>query len=101
LIRDGKRYSDIDYSDLRIFHEQKRFIETSALPGDALQVDHTWQYVNVKGGPDRRFANNRMLPVMLYGRLVITSASGLYWIVQTSRADAAQPVAQILTAAPD
>jgi hypothetical protein len=56
--------------------------------------------VNIKGGPDRRYANNRMLPVMLYGRLLITSASGLYWIIQISRADAAQSVAQVLSTAP-
>jgi DNA polymerase III subunit epsilon len=100
LVREGKRYSDIDYQALRVFHQKQRFIESSAPPQDALQVDRTWQYVNVKGGPDRRYANNRMLPVMLYGRLVITSASGLYWIVQISRADAAEAVAQVVSAAP-
>jgi hypothetical protein len=100
LIRDGKRYSDIDYRDLRVFHEQKRFIESSSPPRDAVQVDHTWQYVNVKGRPDRRFANNPARPIMLYGRLVFTSANGLYWIIQISRAEAAQPVAQVLSATP-
>jgi Protein of unknown function (DUF4236) len=100
LVREGKRYSDIDYQALRIFHQKQRFIESSPPPQDALQVDSTWQYVNVKGGPDRRYANNRMLPIMLYGRLVISSASGLYWIVQISRADAAEAVAQAISAAP-
>jgi DNA polymerase-3 subunit epsilon len=100
LVRDGKLYSDIAYGQLRVFHETKRFIEGSAPPTDAVHVDNTWQYVNVKGGPDRRFANNRMLPIMLYGRIVFTSPGGLYWIIQISRADAAQPVAQIVSAAP-
>jgi hypothetical protein len=100
LIREGKRYSDIDYQELRVLHQQQRFIESSAPPQDAQHVDNTWKYVNVKGGPDRRFANNRMLPVMLYGRLVITSASGLSWIVQISRADAAEALARVVSAAP-
>ncbi|CCK65285.1 PolC-type DNA polymerase III [Mycobacterium canetti] len=37
---------------------------------------------------------------MLYGRLIITSASGLYWIIQISRADAAEAVAHAISAAP-
>lgn len=100
LIREGKRYSDIDYQALRTFHQKQRFIERSSPPRDAAQVDTTWQIVNVKGGPDRRYKNNRMLPIMLYGRLLITSASGLYWIIQISRADAAEPLAQVISAAP-
>jgi hypothetical protein len=100
LIRDGKQYSDLDYQALRVFNEKKRFIETSAPPRDSVQVDQTWEYVNVKGGPDRRFKNNPMRPIMLYGRLVLASASGLYWIVQVSRADAAEGVAQVISAAP-
>jgi Protein of unknown function (DUF4236) len=100
LVREGKHYSDIDYQALRIFHQQQRFIESAPPPRDALQVDSTWQVVNVKGGPDRRYKNNRMLPVMLYGRLIVTSPGGLYWIVQISRADAAEPLAQAFTAAP-
>jgi len=100
LIREGKRYSDIDYQALRTFHQKQRFIESSSPPRDAAQVDTTWQIVNVKGGPDRRYKNNRMLPIMLYGRLLITSASGLYWIIQISRADAAEPLAQVISAAP-
>jgi hypothetical protein len=100
LVRDGKQYSDVDYQALRIFHETKRFIESSAPPRDSVQVDRTWRYVNVKGGPDRRFKNNPMLPVMLYGRLLLATAGGLYWIVQISRADAAERVAEIISAAP-
>ncbi|MGX9789754.1 DUF4236 domain-containing protein [Mycobacterium sp. MMS18-G62] len=100
LIRDGKHYSDLDYEALRVFHEEKRFIETSAPPRDAVQVDETWQYVNVKGGPDRRFKVNPIRPVMLYGRLILASASGLYWIVQISRSDAAAGVAQVISAVP-
>ncbi|MFJ9775202.1 hypothetical protein ACIRVF_28805 [Kitasatospora sp. NPDC101157] len=46
-------------------------------PKDSQQVGATWKYVNVKGGPDKRFKNNPQLPVMLYGRLGFASASGL------------------------
>lgn len=100
LVRDGKHYSDVDYRELRVFHQEQRFIENSAVPRDAVQVDSTWQYVNVKGGPDRRFKNNRILPIMLYGQIVIASPGGLYWIIQTSRAGAAEAISQVISSAP-
>jgi DNA-directed RNA polymerase subunit RPC12/RpoP len=37
---------------------------------------------------------------MLYGRLLLATAGGLYWIVQISRADAAKGIAQVISAAP-
>ncbi|MBE1551853.1 DNA polymerase III epsilon subunit-like protein [Mycobacterium sp. OAS707] len=97
LVRDGKRFSDVGYTHLGVSAGETRFIESVAPPGDAIQVDHTWQYVNVKGGPDRRYANNRILPVMLYGTLDFTSPQGLRWNLQVSRRDAAAPVAKVLT----
>ena len=100
LVRDGKTFSDTDYRDLRAFDTVTRFIEESAPPRDAVQVDTTWKFVNVKGGPDRRFNNNRQLPVMRYGRLILTTASGLNWIVQISRAEAAQPLAAVISSSP-
>lgn len=100
LVREGKRYSDIDYQAVRTFHQNQRFIESSPPPQDSINVGSTWRVVNVKGGPDRRYKNNPMLPIMLYGRLIITSASGLYWIIQISRAGAAEPLAQVISTAP-
>lgn len=97
LVRDGKRFSDVSYEHLGVYQTTQRFIEDSMPPTDALHVDNTWAYVNKDGGPDRRFNNNRMLPVMLYGRIVLTSPTGLYWIIQTSRHGAAEPVAQVIS----
>jgi len=65
-----------------------------------MQVGQTWQYVNVKGGPDRRYKYNPMLPIMLYGSFDLTSPQGLSWNLQISRVDAAPAIASVLTAAP-
>ncbi|WP_100492843.1 DUF4236 domain-containing protein [Mycobacteroides abscessus] len=100
LIREGKHFSDIGYANLQIDAGVKRFIEDNAPPADALQVDRTWQYVNVKGGPDRRYKNNRMLPIMLYGTIDLASRQGLHWQLQVSRKDAATPVCRALSNAP-
>lgn len=97
LVRDGKRFTDVSYEHLRVFQATVRFIESDTPSADGTMVDTTWTYVNKDGGPDRRFNNNRQLPVMLYARVVLTTAAGLYWIIQISRYQAAEPVAQAIS----
>lgn len=75
----------ISYDDLSIVINEKRFIEDESVPRDAHVVDQTWQYVNKSGGPDRRFSNNRQIPVCLYEELWLNSPSGLNEVVQLSR----------------
>jgi DNA polymerase III epsilon subunit-like protein len=100
LVRSGRRWSDLTYAALTVTAQPSRFIESGRVPRDAERVDTTWQYVNVKGGPDRRFKNNRRLPVMLYGRLELTSSAGLRWVVDCSRVEAARWAASTLTGPP-
>jgi hypothetical protein len=97
LVRDGKRFTDVSYEHLQVAQRAVRFIESGPPPADATMVDTTWTYVNKDGGPDRRFNNNRQLPVMHYGRVVLTTATGLFWIIQVSRYQAAEPVAQVIS----
>jgi len=97
LVREGKRFTDVSYEHLQVFQKDQRFIETGPPPADGNPVGTTWTYVNKDGGPDRRFNNNRQLPVMLYGRLILTTATGLCWIIQISRYQAAEPLAQVIS----
>jgi hypothetical protein len=76
LVRDGRHYGDIAYENLRSEAALQRFIEDGAVPSDSVVLGHTWQYVNVKGGPDRRFKNNRKLPIVQYGRLTLSGSGG-------------------------
>ncbi|MFD3593200.1 hypothetical protein ACFWU5_10765 [Nocardia sp. NPDC058640] len=87
LVRTGKHYSDVSYGMLWVQSSTRRFIESDAVPADGIRVDTTWRFANVKGGPDRRFKNNRMLPVMQYGNVRLASNSGLNWELQFSRAN--------------
>lgn len=77
------------YEDCQIAASDTRFIESERTPADAEVVGQTWQYVNKKGGPDRRFSNNRQLPICLYGQVDFRSGSGLNERIQCSRSDAA------------
>ena len=100
LVRSGRKWSDVDYRHLHVSAEHQRFIESQLPPQDGHQVGTTWEYVNVKGGPDRRFKNNRQLAVMLYGHLELTSDQGLQWLIDLSQPRAADWFADIVERRP-
>jgi len=100
LVKDAKRFSDVPYSQLECRVGSLPFNESERVPRDAQQIDTTWQYVNVRGGPDRRFKNNRQYPVMLYGEVVLASASGLNWLLQCSQPASAEGLGSVLRATP-
>lgn len=61
--------SSLDYVSAKTSAKSVDFRESGPIPPDATQVGITWQYVNKNGGPDRRFANNRQLPILRYSEL--------------------------------
>lgn len=77
LVFENDRVGAVSYADLEIRIEGSRFIEEGMVPKDALVVDHTWRYVNKSGGPDRRFNNNRQLPICQYEDMNLISTTGL------------------------
>lgn len=85
LVYDENGVGAVGYKDLRINIGQTRFIESGSVPKDAQVVDKTWEYVNKSGGPDRRFKNNKALPVCRYEEIVLSSGTGLNELVQVSR----------------
>jgi hypothetical protein len=82
-------FASIEYKDLKFDAGSTRFIEEQVQTSDSKQVGSTWRYVRKDGGPDRRFNNNRQLPVMLYGVLTAVSSGGLNLVFHTSNADVA------------
>ena len=100
LVRSGNKWGELNYSDLSVSYRSQRFIEDGGVPRDSQQVGTTWKYVNKSGGPDRRFNNNRQLPVMLYGEVELMTPTGLRWMLQLSRPDVASAVAAVLRAHP-
>lgn len=85
LIRSGYKFGALDYDNIDISAYTKNFIEDMFFsPHDTIKVGDTWQYVNKNGTPDRRFNNNRLLPVNQYGYVGITSESGLNILLSCS-----------------
>ncbi|MFC6562716.1 DUF4236 domain-containing protein [Actinoplanes utahensis] len=97
LVRHGEQYADIPYFQLGAYFEEQRFVESGTVPGDAQTVGTTWQYANKSGGPDRRYKDNRQLPIMRYGRLTLTSPGGLLMIWDFSRPDVPYALASVLS----
>lgn len=96
LFRDGRHVADLAYQHLQVGVEHARFIEEGPVPPDGTVVDSTWRYVNVRGGPDRRFKNNARLPILLYGRLILRSHSGLNLVWDASQVPLVHAVANAL-----
>jgi hypothetical protein len=86
LVYDAAGIGAISYRTLEISTTRQRFIEDGGVSADATVVDHTWRYVNKSGGPDRRFRDNRQLPVCLYDELTFRTLTGLNEVIQVSRA---------------
>lgn len=85
LIFEENGVGAVSYPNLRISVESTRFIEDGSVPRDAKVVDRTWKYVNKRGGPDKRFKDNRELPIALYEDLNFTSDTGLNERIEISR----------------
>lgn len=87
LIYDSKGVAFVDYQNLKIRYGTVQFVDEYP-PSDANIVYNTWQYANKDGGPDRRFKNNKEIPVCNYGELKIEVANKLLLYIMTSLEDA-------------
>jgi hypothetical protein len=70
-------FAVIDVQDVAIDYSASRFIEHETIPADSPTIGHTWLKVNKDGSPDKRFRDNVQVPIVHYGTLKLTSATGL------------------------
>ncbi len=93
----GERYQPLGKS-LDVNARTTNFSEEDVTPRDAELFGKTWRYVNKSGGPDRRFNDNREIPIYRYGQLEISCGT---WRIRLclSRADAAAEFANALRSA--
>jgi hypothetical protein len=89
LVYDSKGVGFVEYDDLNADAQTTKFIEEHP-PHDAKVVDRAWRHPNKKGGPDRRFKDNGLIAVCLYGELRVKSGSGMDLYLMTSTSEAPQ-----------
>lgn len=77
LIFGKKGFGALEYSAVKIEISAFGFLVTGPQPSDSEVVKTVWAYSNNDGSQDKRFTNNQKYPIMKYGKIVITSSSGL------------------------
>lgn len=84
LIFCNNKFGAVNYRDL-IIESNKSNLIIENKPRDALVVDYTWKYVNKKGGPDKRFKDNKQLFIIECDTLKLTSQTGLLELLKFSK----------------
>ncbi len=97
LVYDQNGVGAVGYQALRVEVGATRFIESESVPRDAEVVDRTWKYVNKAGGPDKRFKDNKELPICRYEEVTLSSQSGLNEVLQLSRCGAGGGFAEAIS----
>lgn len=97
LIYDKSGVGAVSYSELCVEVNATRFIESDSVPYDAEVVGHTWKYVNKSGGPDRRFKDNKELPICRYEEILLSSQSGLNEAIHLSRCGLGREFAEAIS----
>lgn len=100
FIDDGRKVGAVSYADLMVQWQPSNFIEEGTVPQDCEIIYRTWKHPNKNGGPDRRFRDNRQLPVCRYEAMHMRSASGVNELVEFSKVGVVAPFAEALKAMP-
>ena len=84
----------LEYSEAKLEFAATRFIEEEAIPPDSKVVGNTWTKANKDGSPDKRFKGNYQIPIAQYGKLVITSTTGMNEEYMVSNVESAEAFAR-------
>lgn len=72
------------YNDMMARFSMTNFVETEFVSNDSEIIGYTWRYVNKSGGPDKRFNNNRRIPICRYGEISLKSEDGIDILLECS-----------------
>ncbi|WP_261387859.1 hypothetical protein [Chitinophaga pinensis] len=72
------QFGIIGYNELQFDFGPVRFVENGIVPGDSKVIDTTWEKVNKNGKPDKRFKDNRQIPIVRYGSISLKTRNGLH-----------------------
>ena len=77
LVHSKNKTIGLNFQELSFEFNETTFVEQQGAPSDSEVVEYTYQYVNKKGGPDRRYKYNPQFPRCLYGTIDIKNDDGL------------------------
>lgn len=67
----------VNQKNVNMHFYNQGFVEGEVKPEDSELIQYQWLHPNKSGGPDKRFQNNRQLPVYRYSYVDITSPEGI------------------------
>jgi len=85
LVSGQDDFALVDMTDLQVRGSITNFVEHGSVPSDGEAVGSTWVKANKDGSRDRRFSQNRQVPIMRYGELRFSTDAGLNELYQISR----------------
>lgn len=77
ILSDVVKIGAVSIDSIEMKFDTTNFRETGNVANDATIVGRTYQYVNNNGTPDRRYKDNREIPICLYGELTVGSKEGI------------------------
>jgi hypothetical protein len=73
----GRDFALIAVSEIAFTVRPLRYLEEDLAPQDSARLAITWEKVNKDGGPDRRFKDNNVIPILQYAVVTLSSTTGL------------------------
>lgn len=67
-------------TEVNLKYGNVNFQEEGIAPSDAQKVGTTYKYVNKNGGPDKRYSNNPVIPIVKYGEITIEPFGRLFQV---------------------
>lgn len=77
MFTNNQNFAIIGIDELNLISTSVSFTETSSVPRDSKIIRKTWAKVNKNGTPDKRFKNNYQIPVVQYGRINLSTSTGV------------------------
>ena len=78
MYESSEKLGILEMSNLGISYEDSNCVEMGPIPPDSKQVSEVWEKSNKDGSRDKRYSENRQLPVMGYGEITLESNTGIY-----------------------
>lgn len=98
LIQKKGNIGVLDYTDLKFDVYARGMIEypKKSEAKDAITLRQTWLHPNKDGGPDKRYKDNKLVPVYKYGCINLSSPQGLNFKIMASNATIVESLESII-----
>ena len=90
MYKSPENFGIVEMSQLELNYKDTEFVETEVTPKDAEHIRSVWEKSNKDGSRDKRYSENKQLPVMGYGEITLSSETGIYEKYMFSNASSAK-----------